>query len=133
MKTNVIRSGARVNRKAWSISGYSYCLAGCTALASLASVSTAAYAGELFPYNPPAANSARQIEQRPPPPRGSALSTQELRKIDQLADEVRKLPPAQKQSVRTDVQEELDKAVSHYDLQRIRYYNELLRRIDRAR
>ena len=101
-------------------------LAGCAALAPAGS---ATYAGELFPYDPPAASAARQMQQRAPQ-RAVELSVEELRRIDELAREVGKLPTAQKRNVRAEVQNEMDKAVTRSDLQQIRFYNELLRRID---
>jgi len=105
------------------------CLASCLALAA---VFPAAYAGELFPYNPPAANAARQMQQQVPQQR-VGLSAEELRRIDTLARQIGALPPAQKRSLRAEVQDEVDKAASRYDIRQVRYYNELLRRIDGGR
>jgi hypothetical protein len=105
------------------------CLASCVALTM---IDSAAHAGELFPYNPPATNAALQMQQRVPQ-QAVGLSAKELERIDALAQQVSALPPAQKQTLRAEVQSELDKAASRYDLRQIRYYGELLRRIDSDR
>jgi hypothetical protein len=100
--------------------------------AALATVGSAAYAGELFPYSPPPASATQQIQQPAAPP-PAPPSADELRKIDALAREIAKLSPAQRKDVRDGVLDELNKAASRGDLQQIRYYSELLRRIDNAR
>ena len=46
---------------------------------------------------------------------------------------VAKLPEKQRRTLRTEVQNELDKAAARYDVRQVRYYNELLRRIDSVR
>jgi hypothetical protein len=117
----------RRNRNAWAISLFyvaEYVL--------LAGASMAAYAAELFPYNPPAATSARQVEQRSLS-RTAELSADQLRRIEQLARDVRSLPPAQNAKASAEVRREHDQAVARGDLSLIRYYNELSRRIDNAR
>jgi len=105
------------------------CLAAGAALAAAGSV---AYAGELFPYNPPA-NAPQQRQQQRTPQPAARLSDEEMSKIDKLAKEIAKLKTAQKKKVRAGVQKELDEAVSRADMQQVRYYNELLRRIDNGR
>jgi hypothetical protein len=109
-----------------TLSLFDCCLASWVALTM---IDSAAHAGELFPYNPPAANAALQIQQRVPQQAGR-LSAKELERIDALAQQVSVLPLAQKQSLRVELQSELEKAASRYDSRQIRYYNELLRRID---
>jgi hypothetical protein len=104
----------------WSISAS--CFAGCV---SLAGAATAAYSAELFPYNPPATRFGQQAQQRPAPQQ-SQLSSDELRTINRLASDVRKLQPAQQKAVREGVEKQLNDAVSRGDLRQIRYYNELL-------
>ena len=105
------------------------CLAGGLALAAAGS----AHAAELFPYNPPPASAARQMQQQRIPEPQTGLSAEELRRLDALAREVAKLPEKQRRTLRTEVQNELDKAAARYDVRQVRYYNELLRRIDSVR
>jgi hypothetical protein len=117
----------RRNRNTWVISVFY--VAEC---AFLAGASMVAYAAELFPYNPPAVTSARQVEQRSLP-KAAELSADQLRRIEQLARDVRTLPPAQHATARAEVRREHDRAVARGDLPQIRYYTELSRRIDTAR
>lgn len=102
---------------------FGFCLAGGAALAT---VGPAVHAAELFPYNPP--SQSRQIQQR-----SVGLSAEEMRRIEELARQIARLPPAQKESVRAEVLNDLNRAARRQDMRQVRFYNELLRRIDSDR
>jgi len=122
MNSTSFVGGTRMRHRIRSISRS--CLAGGAALAAAGSV---AYAGELFPYNPPA-NAPQQMQQRP-----TQLSAEEMRRIDALARQIARLAPPQKRRVRAEVQNDLNNAASRRDWRQVRFYSELLRRIDSGR
>lgn len=88
----------------------------------------AGVASELFPYNPPTMATPQMQQQRAQP--AARLSDEELSRIEKLANDIARLSSDQRKDVRGKIQQELDKAVSRSDLPQIRYYNELLRRVD---
>ena len=89
-------------------------------------ITSLAYAAELFPYSPPASQQ-RGIEQtsqvRP------QLSQNDINRIARIADQAKKLTPAEQQQLQGSIRQKLKGAVTQGNLNHAQYYTELLTQI----
>ena len=90
------------------------------------SVLSLSSAAELFPFSPPTSQQ-RSVEQVPQV--RPQLSKEDINRITRLADQAKKLTPAEQQQLQGSIRQKLKGAVTQGNLNQAQYYTELLTQI----